>query len=112
MVSGQEMLLVAVDPSALGTFVQGGGAASSPGIPVISICAVPGTANCADVSSIRVMSEAPQVTTGVTPLALAVQYCNEMGIVKMLLETMGSPCVCPGGIKNICVELSRFWAFR
>jgi hypothetical protein len=29
------------------------------------------------------MSEAPQVTTGVTPLALAVQYSDEMGIVKM-----------------------------
>ena len=83
MVSGQEMLLVVVDPSELGTFVHGNIATSSPGIPVISICAVPGTANCADVSSIRVMSEAPQVTTGVTPLALAVQYSDEMGIVKM-----------------------------
>ena len=83
IVSGQEMLLVAVEPSALGTFVHGDIAGTLPGIPVISICAVHGTANCADVSSIRVMSEAPQVTTGVTPLALAVQYSDEMGIVKM-----------------------------
>src|SRR5208337_1045533 len=112
MVNEQEMLLVVVEPSALGTFVHPGPAATVPGIPVISICAVPAVANWSDVSSMRVMSEAPQVTTGVTPLALAVQYSDEMGIVKILLESMGSPCVCPGGMKNICVELSRFSAFR
>ena len=43
---------------------------------------VPALASCCAVSRIRVMIDASQVTTGVTPLALGVQYAGVMGIVN------------------------------
>jgi len=66
MVSGQEMLLVVVDPSELGTFVHGISPHHPPEIPVISICAVPEPPTARTLVRFAVMSEAPQVTTGVT----------------------------------------------
>src|SRR5271167_3614683 len=59
----------------------------------------------------RVMIEASQVTTGVTPAALAVQYAKLIGIVKM--DVGATACAEPlGGVKLMVVVFRRFLAFR
>ena len=59
----------------------------------------------------RVMIDASQVTTGVTPEAEGVQYCKLIGIVKMLVLgiSCGDP---PGGVKKMLVVFRKLWAFR
>lgn len=65
------------------------------------------------------MIEASQFTTGVTPVALGVQYADEIGIVNTCVVLLS--CVClpvarlacdTGEIKLICAVFSRLLAFR
>src|SRR3974390_821297 len=49
-----------------------------------------GAVNSNALRRILVIREASQTTTGVTPLALAVQYEAEIGTVKMRVESIGS----------------------
>jgi hypothetical protein len=60
----------------------------------------------------RVISDASQVTAGVTPLALGVQYCKLTGMVKIFVGSIGALTVEPGGVKNIFVVFRKFFAFR
>ena len=87
------MDVVLVEPSEFGTTAHGGVAVAVPGILVTVIFAVPATPNWVDVSRIRVMIEASQVTTGVTPVPLGAQYCALIGIVKIFAESIGKPVV-------------------
>ena len=83
-----------------------------PGMLVTVICAIPASPNCVEVNRIRVMIDASHVTTGVTPVALGVQYCELIGIVKIFEESIGWPVVCPGGVKKIRVVFKKFFASR
>src|ERR1700759_1703441 len=57
------------------------------------------------------MIDASQVTTGVTPAALAVQYSVLIGIVNMEVEAIacGEPF---GGVNVMVVVFSKFFALR
>ncbi len=65
------------------------------------------------------MREASQLTTGVTPAALGLQYAEEIGIENTCVELVSGVCVPvarlaadTGEMKLTCEVLSRLFAFR